>query len=157
MRKIALMALIALPLFAGFFPSAVHTSISSVGENSVTLRSALPVNGMSAVVVHDYGNSLEAIYTMMSCQPSKQLLVQEIRSLVDIFIIMFYFWLQVLTPIQGSFHHIIKNGYIRIFLHFSFLKRERLSQLKQILQDLQKSKSCKICKRISSRTYLYRT
>jgi len=93
MRKIAFIALISLPLFAGFFPSAVHTSISSVGENSVTLRSALPVNGMSAVVVHDYGNSLEAItsYTMMSCQPSKQLLVQEIRSLVGIFIIMFYF------------------------------------------------------------------
>ena len=66
MRKIALMALIALPLFAGFFPSAVHTSISSVGDNSVALRSALPVNGMSAVVVHDYGNSLEAITTYIT-------------------------------------------------------------------------------------------
>jgi len=61
MHKIALMILTALPLFAGFFPSTVHTSISSVGNNTVSLRSALPVNGMSAVVVHNYGNSLKAI------------------------------------------------------------------------------------------------
>jgi len=61
MRKIALMALAALPLFAGFFPSTVHTSISSVSGDTVSLRSALPVNGMSAVVIHSYGNSLEAI------------------------------------------------------------------------------------------------
>lgn len=61
MRKIALMALAALPLFAGFFPSTVHTSVASVGKNTVSLTSALPVNGMSAVVIHNYGNSLEAI------------------------------------------------------------------------------------------------
>jgi len=66
MRKIALMALAALPLFAGFFPSTVNTSISSVGGNTVSLRSALPVNGMSAVVIHDYGNSLEAITTYIT-------------------------------------------------------------------------------------------
>jgi len=61
MRKIALMVLAALPLFGGFFPSTVNTSISAVGENTVSLRSALPVNGMSAVVIHDYGHSLKAI------------------------------------------------------------------------------------------------
>ncbi len=61
MRKIALIALTALPLFAGFFPSTLHTSISSVGKDSVSLSRALPVNGMSGVVIHDYGNSLEAI------------------------------------------------------------------------------------------------
>jgi len=66
MRKIAFMALAALPLFAGFFPSTVHTSVSSVGENSLSLKSALPVNGMSAVVVHNYGNSLKAITTYIT-------------------------------------------------------------------------------------------
>jgi len=66
MRKIALMALTALPLFAGFFPSTVQTSVSSVGENTVSLKSALPVNGMSAVVVHNYGNELEAITSYLT-------------------------------------------------------------------------------------------
>ena len=61
MRKIALMILTALPLFAGFFPSTVHTSVSSVEQENIKLRSALPVNGMSAVVVHDYGNELKAV------------------------------------------------------------------------------------------------
>ena len=66
MRKIALMAFATLPLFGGFFPSTVNTSISSVGGNTVALRSALPVNGMSAVVIHNYGNSLEAITTYIT-------------------------------------------------------------------------------------------
>ena len=66
MRKIALMALTSLPLFAGFFPSTVHTSVSSVGENTVSLKSALPVTGMSAAVIHDYGNSLEAITSYLT-------------------------------------------------------------------------------------------
>ncbi|RRS32707.1 MAG: hypothetical protein P794_00685 [Epsilonproteobacteria bacterium (ex Lamellibrachia satsuma)] len=61
MRKIALMALTMLPLFAGFFPSTVRTSISSVKGNTISLRSALPVKGMSAVIIHDYSNSLGAV------------------------------------------------------------------------------------------------
>ena len=61
MRKIALIALSSLPLFAGFFPQTVHTSISKVTAKSVVLKSAFPVNGMSGVVVHDYGNDLKAI------------------------------------------------------------------------------------------------
>jgi hypothetical protein len=61
MRQIALISLLALPLFAGFFPSTVDTSISATGENSVSLASSFPVNGMSGVVIHDYGNELEAI------------------------------------------------------------------------------------------------
>jgi len=61
MRQIALISLLALPLFAGFFPSTIHTSISATGENSVSLASPFPVNGMSGVVIHNYGNALEAI------------------------------------------------------------------------------------------------
>ncbi len=60
-KIIALMAFAALPLLAGFFPSTVHTSISSVAGDTVSLKSPFPVNGMSGVVIHDYGNSLNTI------------------------------------------------------------------------------------------------
>ncbi len=66
MHKIALMAFTSLPLFAGFFPSTVQTSISSVQQNNITIKKALPVNGMSGIVIHDYGNSLEAITTYLT-------------------------------------------------------------------------------------------
>ncbi len=66
MRKIALIALTSLPLFAGFFPSVTHTSILSVDKQTISLKSALPVVGMSAVVIHDYGNALEAITTYLT-------------------------------------------------------------------------------------------
>jgi len=61
MRKIALLSLLSLPLFAGFFPSTVHTSIKSVEGSSIMLKSKFPANGMSGVVVHTYGNGLTAI------------------------------------------------------------------------------------------------
>jgi len=62
MRKLALIFLaVALPLFADFFPPTVNTSITSVGEKSVSLSSALPVKGMSGIVIHGYGNGLEAV------------------------------------------------------------------------------------------------
>lgn len=61
MRKIALISLLSLPLFAGFFPQTVHTSIKSVKEKTITLDSRFPVNGMSGVVIHNYGNDLTAI------------------------------------------------------------------------------------------------
>lgn len=61
MRKIALIALLSLPLFAGFFPQTVQTSIKSVKGNKITLNDSFPVNGMSGVVIHDYGNDLTAI------------------------------------------------------------------------------------------------
>jgi hypothetical protein len=60
MRKIALLALTALPLFAGFFPQTIETSISAVHGKSITLTTPL-LQGMSGVVVHDYGNEIEAI------------------------------------------------------------------------------------------------
>ena len=61
MFKMALIALTALPLFAGFFPNTVHTSISSTSNTSATLKSSLPVNGMSGVIVHRYSSDLEGI------------------------------------------------------------------------------------------------
>jgi len=70
MTKIALILLTALPLFAGFFPSAVHTSVASVKEDTLTLRSAFPANGMSGIVIHNYSSDLKAV-TAYITQTSK--------------------------------------------------------------------------------------
>ena len=70
MLKIALFALLSLPLLAGFFPKTVHTSIKSVEGKNITLKSAFPIQGMSGVVIHNYGNDLTAI-THRITQPSK--------------------------------------------------------------------------------------
>ncbi len=61
MRKIALLALLALPLFAGFFPATTQTSVSEIKDKNVILHSPFPVDGMSGVIVHNYGNDVEAI------------------------------------------------------------------------------------------------
>jgi len=61
MLKIALIALTALPLFAGFFPSTVNTSVASISGKNITLSRSLPRNGMSGVVIHNYGSDLKAI------------------------------------------------------------------------------------------------
>jgi hypothetical protein len=61
MRKIALLALLALPLFAGFFPATTQTSIAEVTPKGIVLKSAFPVNGMSGVVIHPYGNEAKAV------------------------------------------------------------------------------------------------
>jgi len=61
MIKIALILLTALPLFAGFFPSTVHTSVASAKGDTLTLRSSFPANGMSGIVIHNYGSDLQAI------------------------------------------------------------------------------------------------
>lgn len=63
MRKIALAALLCLPLFGGFFPQTVHTSVKSVKGNTITLNQKFPVSGMSGIVIHNYGNDLTAITT----------------------------------------------------------------------------------------------
>lgn len=62
MRKIAIVLLFSLPLFAGFFPQTVHTSISKVtSKNTVILKQSFPLNGMTGVVVHRYSDELKAI------------------------------------------------------------------------------------------------
>jgi len=61
MRKIALIALTSLPLFAGFFPSTVHTSVKSVSANEITMNNSFPINGMSGIVIHKYTPEVEAI------------------------------------------------------------------------------------------------
>ncbi|AKF24232.1 hypothetical protein YH65_01590 [Sulfurovum lithotrophicum] len=70
MIKIALILLTALPLFAGFFPSTVHTSVSVAKGDTIALRSSFPANGMSGIIVHNYGSDLQAI-TAYIAQTSK--------------------------------------------------------------------------------------
>ncbi|RLA62534.1 MAG: hypothetical protein DRQ78_07970 [Epsilonproteobacteria bacterium] len=61
MYKIALIALLSLPLSAGFFPKTVYSSVKSINGNTIKLKSGFPVTGMSGVVIHKYGNNLSAI------------------------------------------------------------------------------------------------
>ncbi len=63
MKKIALIliAILSIPTFAGFYPTTINTTISSVGTNEVTLKTPLSVTGMSGAVIHNYGNRLQAI------------------------------------------------------------------------------------------------
>jgi hypothetical protein len=70
MRKIALIALTALPLFAGFFPSTVNTSVSGISGQNIRMSSSFPVNGMSGVIVHNYSNGINAV-TSRVVQTSK--------------------------------------------------------------------------------------
>jgi len=65
MRKIALISLLTFtlsaPLFSGFFPQEIHSSVKSVNGENIQLTKRFPITGMSGVVVHNYGNSLKAI------------------------------------------------------------------------------------------------
>ena len=53
--------LFSLPLFSGFFPKTLHTSISKVTQDSIVLARTFPVKGMSGVVIHRYSSELKAI------------------------------------------------------------------------------------------------
>jgi len=71
MFKIAFIALLSYPLLAGFFPKTIHTSVTNVEGETITLKHALPKNGMSAAVVHTYTNDLTAITSYLA-QTSKK-------------------------------------------------------------------------------------
>jgi hypothetical protein len=58
--------LAAFPLLAGFFPPTVHTTVKAVDGDRLTLASPLPVNGMSGIVVHDFGKGLQAITALLT-------------------------------------------------------------------------------------------
>ncbi|WP_292664568.1 plasminogen-binding N-terminal domain-containing protein [Nitratifractor sp.] len=62
MKKLMTIFLLTLlPLMAGFYPPTVHTRITAVDGSRVTLAKALPANGMSGVVLHNFGKGLQAI------------------------------------------------------------------------------------------------
>ena len=70
MRKMIIIALTSLPLFAGFFPSTVHTSVRSISAGKITMNNSFPVNGMSGIIIHKYTSDVEAI-TSRVIQTSK--------------------------------------------------------------------------------------
>ena len=63
LKRAISLCLLTLPLIlsAGFFPPTVHSTVKSVQGNKVTLSKALPVNGMSGIVMHGFGKGLSAI------------------------------------------------------------------------------------------------
>jgi hypothetical protein len=59
------------PLFAGFFPETTHSSIESLNEPKLTLSTPFEKRGMSGVVIHHYGNGVEAItHRIVQTSPS---------------------------------------------------------------------------------------
>jgi len=61
MRRLALIALLSLPLLADFFPATVQTSVTGIEGESIKLKQPFPLKGMSGVVIHNYSNKAEAI------------------------------------------------------------------------------------------------
>jgi len=61
MKKSVIAILTAIPLLGGFFPPTVNSSITSVNGNEATISKAFPLNGMSGIVIHNFGNSNQAI------------------------------------------------------------------------------------------------
>jgi hypothetical protein len=54
-------AISAMPLLADFYPPTVESSIAGVKHNSITLTQGFPAKGMSGVIMHNYGENLQAI------------------------------------------------------------------------------------------------
>jgi hypothetical protein len=78
MRQILWFVLLSLlPLSAGFFPKTVQTSVLNTDGTKIQLRKPFPVTGMSGIVIHNYGNSLEAItgYIAQTSPQGKAVLV----------------------------------------------------------------------------------
>ena len=156
MRKIALIACTALPLFAGFFPATVNTSVSNIGGGNIKLSTALASNGMSGVIVHNYGNNLQAI-TGRFVQTStdgqakiistdvihhdelptiKTAVTSEKMQLGDTFTIMFWYWLQMQIPMQRLPQQTIKNGSIQTSMPSFYLRKEKHHRPEQIFHSL---------------------
>jgi len=66
MHKIALLFLVSLPVFSGFFPNTVHTAIKETQNATIKLATPFPKTGMSGVVIHAYENGLTAITSRMA-------------------------------------------------------------------------------------------
>jgi len=63
MRKIVWVTLMTLPLVlaAGFFPPTVQTSVSTANGSDIQLKRPFPVTGMSGIVIHHFGDTINAI------------------------------------------------------------------------------------------------
>jgi hypothetical protein len=61
LKKIAIFFLLCAPLLSGFFPSSVKSRIVSISGNKAVIDRPFPVNGMSGIVIHDFGKGRSAI------------------------------------------------------------------------------------------------
>ena len=66
MQRILLTAFLLFTLFesslwAGFFPSPVQRKVISSDGTNIKLNKPFPITGMSGIVIHNFGKSLEAI------------------------------------------------------------------------------------------------
>jgi hypothetical protein len=61
MKAFLLLTTLLLPLFGGFFPNTVQTTVKHVQGNQIIMHHSFPVNGMSGVIVHTYKNRQQAI------------------------------------------------------------------------------------------------
>lgn len=61
MRKLLIITLFSLPIFADFFPKTVETKIANADANNVQLTKPLPQNGMSGIILHSYKEGSKAI------------------------------------------------------------------------------------------------
>jgi len=60
MKKLVLLLLTTYSLMANSLPEPIQTTIKSINGNSIQLANSVP-QGVSGVIVHDYGNGLSAI------------------------------------------------------------------------------------------------
>ncbi len=78
MKKFLLIVIAAaFPLWAGFFPPTTHTTVKAVNGNQITLSRALPVNGMSGIVIHDFGKGRQAITALLTQTAPGQALIRK--------------------------------------------------------------------------------
>ncbi|WP_456393430.1 plasminogen-binding N-terminal domain-containing protein [Nitratifractor sp.] len=78
MKKIFLMIITgAFPLWAGFFPPTIHTTVKAVNGHQIALSRPLPVNGMSGIVIHDFGKGRQAITALLTQTSSGQATIRK--------------------------------------------------------------------------------
>ena len=79
MRLITLFFLSSLTLFANFFPQSTQTTIKTLSSNTLSLETPFSQNGMSGIVIHNYGNNIQAITAKLVQQTaSKALLIESL-------------------------------------------------------------------------------
>lgn len=61
MRFLYIMFFLCAFAWADFFPPTVERTVTGVSNNSISLSSAFPVNGMSGIVIHEYAKGHSAI------------------------------------------------------------------------------------------------
>ncbi len=76
-----LIVFLSVSLVAGFFPASVQRTVVSSDGTHIKLNRPFPVTGMSGIVIHNFGNQLEAVtgyIAQSAADGSAQLVLKEI-------------------------------------------------------------------------------